>query len=254
MVTLLAIPTEAASSVKLYFHRHVDYDYIKVNVNQSLYRPEQAMRVPGDWGSQVSRQLAHEGGKVVSPTPADFTPRKYSWYSFLLDPRATVRPEGFCQLKTPVTLPGIEPATFRLVAQYLNQLPHRVSWLYTRCIWNVCKKKNSRIHLVFSESIKLLALVRTAVFSFPSSYYLMTLYHTPVRPKVIVASVICNFITSTDANKVEPIQWKFAALCYKRFLPHTHDTRKHTDVILYPVWQEAAPWSRLLFLITFTLV
>jgi len=26
------------------------------------------MRVPGVWGSQISRQLAHESGKVVSPT------------------------------------------------------------------------------------------------------------------------------------------------------------------------------------------
>jgi len=101
---------------------------------QSHYRAGQALRVPGGWGSQISGQSAHEGGKVVSLThqPPLFL-RKYSCYIYVrgwVDPRATVRQVGLCQWKIPLTQSGIQPATFRLVAQCLNQLCPRVPPFY----------------------------------------------------------------------------------------------------------------------------
>jgi hypothetical protein len=49
--------------------------------------------IEGGWGSQISWQSVHEGGKVVSPTRRPpLPPRKYSWYSFLLEAESTPGP------------------------------------------------------------------------------------------------------------------------------------------------------------------
>jgi hypothetical protein len=83
------------------------------------YRPGQALRVTGSWGSQISRQSAHEGGKVVSPThrPPQEIFLVLTFVRRLVNPRAIVRPEGICQWKIPMTPSEIEVATFRFVAQ-----------------------------------------------------------------------------------------------------------------------------------------
>jgi hypothetical protein len=55
---------------KMFWRKIVFFSFIETDmkVKQSHYRPGQALRAPGGWGSQISRQSAHEGGKVFSPT------------------------------------------------------------------------------------------------------------------------------------------------------------------------------------------
>jgi hypothetical protein len=48
-----------------------------------------------------------------------------------VDLRAIVRLEELGQMKNAMTSSGIEPATFRLVAQCLNQLRYRVTQIFT---------------------------------------------------------------------------------------------------------------------------
>jgi hypothetical protein len=59
---------------------------VKMKVRLFLYIPGEALRFPRGSGFKISRQLLHEGGKVVTSTHRPpLPPRKYFWYSFLLE-------------------------------------------------------------------------------------------------------------------------------------------------------------------------
>jgi hypothetical protein len=93
-------------------------------VKQSHYRPGQARTVPGGWGSQISRQSSHEGGKVVSPRhrplyPSGNTPGTH-FFGGWVKPRTIKKLERLGQWKIPTTPSGMEPTTFRLVEQCLK--------------------------------------------------------------------------------------------------------------------------------------
>jgi len=72
--------THSFKICKVYLKEHVLYVHfeVKIKVKQCIYWPGQ--RVPGDGGSQMSRQTAHEGGKVsrTHRPPLPTSPQKYS--------------------------------------------------------------------------------------------------------------------------------------------------------------------------------
>jgi len=87
--------------------------------------------------------------------PAAFTPIKYSWYSFLLEAESNPVPQfdrkDFISMKNPLTPAGIDPATFRFVAQHLNHCATAVP------------PENSKSRIILSSITKQWSLVHSGL-------------------------------------------------------------------------------------------
>jgi hypothetical protein len=100
-----------------------------------------------------------------------------------VNPSVIGRLEGIDQLKIPITSSGIEPATFRLVAECLNHLCYRVPhWI---CVW--CPKLDAEMwpEYLRRSSILSLADVRplcTQYCSYICIMYLKRIIFTPTPP------------------------------------------------------------------------
>jgi len=116
----------------------------KVKVKEFCNRPGVAQRVPGGLGSQISWHSAHEGGGVClthwPPLPLGNVPVTH-FHLGLSRPQGHGMVGRNMSLKNPVTPPGIDPMTVRLVAQHLNHYatpgPHSSysCFVISKCTW-----------------------------------------------------------------------------------------------------------------------
>jgi hypothetical protein len=119
--------------------------FLEIKVKQANYRPWQALRVPGGWGSQILRHLACEGGKVGSrthrpPLPAGNIPGAH------LSRRQDHSAAGkIMSMKNSNDIIGNRSRDLSVCSSVLQPLRHRVPLLFRGVI---CIKWHHRVMMI----------------------------------------------------------------------------------------------------------